>query len=92
MAAGFSLPAERLTAFHDFLDERLSAAGDLPSAADLAVEGALAVPGASVELAGHVARLAPFGAGNEEPVFVLQRARVMRADRVGRELMTFGRL
>ncbi len=88
MAAGFSLPSDRLTAFHDFLDERLSAAGDLPSAADLAVEGALAVPGASVELAGHVARLAPFGAGNEEPVFVLQRARVIRADRVGRELTT----
>ena len=57
----------------------------LPTAADLAVEGALAVPGATTELARHLARLAPFGAGNEEPVLVLQRARVLRADRVGRE-------
>jgi single-stranded-DNA-specific exonuclease len=32
-----------------------------------------------------VARLAPFGAGNEEPVFALPRARVVRADRVGKE-------
>jgi single-stranded-DNA-specific exonuclease len=32
-----------------------------------------------------VARLAPFGAGNEEPVFVLHRARIVRADRVGKE-------
>ena len=32
-----------------------------------------------------LAGLAPFGNGNEEPVFVLPRARVVRADRVGRE-------
>jgi single-stranded-DNA-specific exonuclease len=85
MAAGFSLAPDRLDAFHEFLNARLAAAAALPSAADLAVEGALTVPGATAELAREVARLAPFGAGNEEPLFVLQRARVMRADRVGRE-------
>ena len=41
--------------------------------------------GATTELAHHLAQLAPFGAGNEEPTLVLQRARVVRADRVGRE-------
>jgi single-stranded-DNA-specific exonuclease len=85
MAAGFSLDAGRLDDFHALLNERLAAASTLPSAADLTVEGALAVPGATTELAQHISRLAPFGNGNEEPVFVLQRARVMRADRVGRE-------
>ena len=85
MAAGFSLAPERLDAFHAFLDERLAAASALPSAADLAIEGTLMVPGATAELAREVSRLAPFGAGNEEPLFVLQRARVVRADRVGRE-------
>jgi single-stranded-DNA-specific exonuclease len=85
MAAGFSLAPARLEAFHAFLDERLAAAAALPSAVDLTVEGALAVQGATTALAGELARLAPFGAGNEEPQFVLQRARVVRADRVGRE-------
>jgi len=85
MAAGFSLRAERLGEFHAVLNERLAAASALPSAADLTVEGTLAVLGATAELAQQVARLAPFGNGNEEPVFVLQRARVVRADRVGRE-------
>ena len=85
MAAGFSLSPERLPDFHAFLDERLAAAAALPTAADLTVEGALVVPGATTELAGHLARLAPFGAGNEEPILVLQRTRVVRADRVGRE-------
>ena len=85
MAAGFSLPAAGLAAFQAFLDERLAQAADLPTAADLLVEGALTVPGATMDLAAQVARLAPFGAGNEEPVFVLHRAHVLRADRVGRE-------
>lgn len=85
MAAGFSLEAARIEAFHAFLNERLAAASALPSAADLAVEGTLAVGGATTELAQHLGRLAPFGTGNEEPMLVLQRARVLRADRVGRE-------
>ncbi len=38
-----------------------------------------------MELARHVERLAPFGPGNDEPVLMLRRARVIRADRVGRE-------
>ncbi|MEA2790321.1 MAG: single-stranded-DNA-specific exonuclease [Acetobacteraceae bacterium] len=85
MAAGFSVLAERLTVFHAFLDERLSAAAAMPGAADLVVEGTLAVSGASTEVARHLERLAPFGAGNDEPTLVLSHARVVRADRVGRE-------
>jgi single-stranded-DNA-specific exonuclease len=85
MAAGFSLDASRLPDFHAFLNERLAAASELPAAADLAVEAALAVPGATTELAQQLQRLAPFGNGNDEPVFVLQRVRVVRADRIGRE-------
>jgi len=85
MAAGFSLSADRLEAFRVFLNERLAAASLLPGAVDLLIEGALSVPGAGLELARQVERLAPFGAGNDEPVLVLQRARVIRADRVGRE-------
>jgi single-stranded-DNA-specific exonuclease len=85
MAAGFSLRAERLDELHAFLDMRLAAAATLPSAADLAVEGTLSVPGCTTDLAMQIARLAPFGPGNEEPVLILPRARVVRADRVGKE-------
>ena len=85
MAAGFSLAQERLAAFQDFLNERLHHARALPRAADLAVEGTLAVPGATVDLAQQLNRLAPFGNANEEPVFALSRARVVRADRVGKD-------
>lgn len=88
MAAGFSLRYDRLPDFHALLDERLAAASALPSVADLAVEGTLAIPGCTMELATQIGRLAPFGQGNEEPVLILPRARVVRADRVGKEANT----
>ena len=85
MAAGFSLSANRLADFSAFLNERLSAALLLPGAADLVIEGAVSVAGATTELARQMERLAPFGAGNEEPALMLQRARILRADRVGKD-------
>jgi single-stranded-DNA-specific exonuclease len=85
MAAGFSYRTERQAALHAFLNERLAAATELPGAADLVVEGSLTVKAATCELAQQVERLGPFGSGNEEPIFVLSRARVVRADRVGKE-------
>jgi single-stranded-DNA-specific exonuclease len=88
MAAGFSLPETELAAFRAHLCARLAAAANLPSAADLCVEGTLSVSGCTAELAGHLARLAPFGSGNEEPLLIVPRARVVRAERVGRELAT----
>jgi len=85
MAAGFSLRPDQLSAFHAFLNDRLAHAAALPRAADLSVEGTLAVSGATIDLAQQLARLSPFGNGNEEPVFVLHRAQVVRSDRIGKE-------
>ena len=79
MAAGFSLRADALPVFHAMLNERLAAANMLPQAADLMLEGMLAVNGADTALAQMVARLGPFGMGNEEPLFVLPRARVIKS-------------
>lgn len=88
MAAGFSLRHDRLDDFHAFLNERLAEARYRPAALDLCIDGVLGVAGANTVLAGHVGRLAPFGAGNEEPVFVLPNVRVVRADRIGKEANT----
>jgi len=85
MAAGFTIEAGRLSELHAHLDARLAAARDLPGAAELVVEGALTVRGATTELAQGVARLAPFGSGNEEPCFAISRARVVKSGRVGKE-------
>ncbi len=85
MAAGFSLGMDRLDAFHAFLEDRLAHAATLPRTPDLTVEATVSVAGATVALAEQMARLAPFGAGNEEPMIAVQRARVVRADWIGRD-------
>ena len=85
MAAGFSLPAGNLPAFHAALNERLAEANALPPTQDLMLEGVLAVTGADAALAQMVARLGPFGNGNEEPVFVLPRATVVKTGRIGKD-------
>ncbi|MBB2159323.1 single-stranded-DNA-specific exonuclease RecJ [Gluconacetobacter sacchari] len=85
MAAGFSLPLAGVPALHDFLNTRLCDAAALPDAVDVPIEGVVHVAGATVALASDIGRLAPFGAGNDEPVLAIPRVRVVRADRIGRE-------
>lgn len=85
MAAGFSLPGDGVPALHDFLNERLREAAALPDAVDVLIEGVVHVAGATVALATDIGRMAPFGAGNDEPVLAIPRVRVVRADRIGRE-------
>ncbi len=85
MAAGFSLDAERAPDFHAFLCERLPSHPDAARRPHLHVEATVSAGGAGVDLAGQLARLAPFGTGNEEPVLVVPDVRVTRADRLGND-------
>ncbi len=85
MAAGFSLPEAGLVAFHDFMIQRLAATGGLPEETGLQLDGVLGVAGADAALAQVLAQLGPFGTGNAEPLFVLPRARVVRAERIGKD-------
>ena len=87
MAAGFSLPPSRTAEFHDFLDSRMPVPGT-SRRPNLTVEATLTTSGASVELAGHLARLAPFGTANEEPVIAIAAARIVRSDRLGNDSNT----
>lgn len=84
MAAGFTLEATGIDALRNFLCDRLAAAASLPSTAELPIEGSIAVAGATSDIAAQIERIGPFGAGNEEPVFVIPRARIVKSDRIGR--------
>ncbi|MCX2561120.1 single-stranded-DNA-specific exonuclease RecJ [Acetobacter farinalis] len=85
MAAGFSLPADNIPRFHAFLDARLAQAAVLPDTVDVVLDIALSVSGATVELAENLAMLAPFGAGNAEPLIAVSNAQIIRSDRIGRD-------
>ena len=81
MAAGFTVAAEKLDPLREFLVGRLGDGLDLERLMpELRIDAALAVGAARAELVGHIDRLAPFGAGNPEPRFVLSGVRVVHAE------------
>ena len=84
MAAGFTVSESNNDAFHDYLAERIGeqigAEGIVPR---LSLDGAVSVSGANLDLVQALDRLAPFGAGNATPRFVLTHVRVGDAAIVG---------
>ena len=86
MAAGFTLEAVKLDAFHDFLDKRIGAVIQeqkiVPTAT---VDSVMTIEGSSLELINTVQRLGPFGSGNAEPRFAYSGLRVAKADVVGKD-------
>jgi len=86
MAAGLTVARDRIEALRAFLSERVGAEilanGITPT---LVLDGALRVAGADLALIKTLGQLAPFGAGNSEPRFVLPGVRVVQASVVGND-------
>ena len=85
MAAGFTLDADKLGDFHNFLDERVGAVileqKIIPTAI---VDGVLTIRSSTLELIQTVQRLGPFGSGNAEPRFAYSGLRVVNVGVVGK--------
>ena len=84
MAAGFTVSADQESELRAFLSshiERQVGAGGVVRR--LRIDAAVQPSGATPDLALDLARLAPFGAGNSEPRFVLPAVRIAKADVVG---------
>jgi single-stranded-DNA-specific exonuclease len=85
MAAGLTVARDRLPDLQAFLNERIGAAvaaGQVTPT--LTVDAQIRLGGATTALVAAVQQLAPFGAGNPEPRFVLPSVRVAKADVVGK--------
>jgi single-stranded-DNA-specific exonuclease len=84
MAAGFSLEAEKLNVFEEFLSERIGKQifeeGIMPT---LSVDGLITIEGASMDLVEILNKMAPFGTGNAEPRLAFSGIRIAKADIVG---------
>lgn len=85
MAAGITLDRHRLDDLEAFWSARLDGAVARALAADgLRIDGALSLGGLSWSLIAQLERLAPFGAGNAEPRFVLPAVTIAYAAAMGR--------
>ncbi|WP_264996192.1 DHH family phosphoesterase, partial [Kozakia baliensis] len=85
MAAGFTLESTKAAELHAFLDARLGAARERPRQDDLLLDGVLTLRGATTQVATQLARLGPFGPGNEEPMLAISRVRCVKTERIGRD-------
>jgi single-stranded-DNA-specific exonuclease len=84
MAGGFTVVADKIPALRHFLSERIGLeAIRVNGGPRLALDAAVAVAGASLDLAVAVDRMGPFGAGNPEPRFALPNVRISGARVVG---------
>lgn len=84
MAAGFTVARDDLSRFCAFLADHVRAqmAGGAAVSEQL-VDGAIDISAATPALVETLARMEPFGAGNEEPRFVVPSVRLGRVDTVG---------
>lgn len=88
MAAGLALEAENLPAFRRAValaaGAQIQAAGGLPEQA-LQIDGQLGLADLTLDLISDFERLAPFGAGNPAPVFMIRDLGVSSGAVIGRE-------
>lgn len=85
MAAGLTVERSKLDELREFLNERIGAAVSAGRATPtLNVDASISLAGATTDLIASIQQLAPFGAGNPEPRFVLPGVRVVKADVVGK--------
>ncbi|MGN6514371.1 MAG: single-stranded-DNA-specific exonuclease RecJ [Rhizomicrobium sp.] len=86
MAAGFSLTADRLSGFREFLMASFNGTAPAFEAAnELLLDAGIVPSGATGLLMSELEKAGPYGAGNPEPLLVVMDGRVAFADIVGKD-------
>ncbi len=83
MAAGLTVPTEKLAELRQFLDETLLAEVETLREPSLAVDGALTAGGATLDLIELLEQAGPYGSAHPSPMFVFPAHKVIYADQAG---------
>ncbi|MDE2447047.1 MAG: single-stranded-DNA-specific exonuclease RecJ [Alphaproteobacteria bacterium] len=85
MAAGLTVPTEKLGALRQFLEDVLSVEVERLRDPSLAVDGALTARGATLDLIELLEQAGPYGSAHPSPMFVFPAHKVIYADQVGND-------
>jgi single-stranded-DNA-specific exonuclease len=85
MAAGLTVEITKLAELRDFLEQRLANSLELDSDGKLAIDGALAASGATLDLIELLEQAGPYGSAHPTPIFALPAHRVIYADLAGQD-------
>jgi single-stranded-DNA-specific exonuclease len=83
MAAGLTVPTERLAELRQFLEESLTSEVENLRDPSLAVDGALTASGATLDLIELLEQAGPYGSAHPSPMFVFPAHKVIYADQAG---------
>jgi single-stranded-DNA-specific exonuclease len=83
MAAGLTVPTERLAELRQFLEESLTAEVENLRDPSLAVDGALTASGATLDLIELLEQAGPYGSAHPSPMFVFPAHKVIYSDQAG---------
>jgi single-stranded-DNA-specific exonuclease len=84
MAAGLSVSEDQVAALCAYLEQAVADETRAGAEPWLDLDGVVGVAGAGLDLARALDRAGPYGAGNAEPRLVIAKARIAKADIVGR--------
>lgn len=85
VAAGLTIRRSMMDEFREFMEASLTGGGPgEPVKPPLHIDGRLKGPECTIETVRGIERLAPFGPGNPEPVWIARKAVVLTRDLVGR--------
>ncbi|WP_395463043.1 single-stranded-DNA-specific exonuclease RecJ [Wolbachia endosymbiont of Cantharis cryptica] len=80
MAAGFSIKEDKINDLYDFFTERFTHSINDKA---LKADGVVTVKTINLSLWNQLQRLEPFGAGNPEPRFIIQEAKIRKPEIIG---------
>ena len=84
MAGGFSIKNEKIALFRDYLIKNYEKSNiNYSDIANLYLDSTIAPSALNEEFFNEINYLAPFGSGNNEPKFVIERVKVIKSDIVG---------
>lgn len=80
MAAGFSIKEDKISDLHDFFTERFA---NSTNDKIIKADGIVTAKAINLSLWNQLQRLEPFGAGNPEPRFIIQGAKIRKPEVIG---------